>query len=143
MNVSGSFLGLKGVILFTPANLQASSMTVTVNAATINTGNNSRDGHLRKEEYFDVAQFPLISFTSAGITRSAKPGEYLMDGRISIKGVSRKISFPFTATLQDGHYLFVGEFKLNRRDFKVGGKSMVLSDNLLVKLSVKARSNGK
>ena len=54
LNVEGSFTNLKGTIIFDPANLPASSFNVSVAAATVNTGNNTRDSHLKKAEYFDA-----------------------------------------------------------------------------------------
>src|SRR5665647_1760107 len=136
LNVSGGFKGLKGKASFNPANLPASSINAAVDAATVNTGNGSRDSHLKKEEYFDVAKYPLISFVSTKITNSTKAGTLFIEGKITIKGVTKTISFPFTATPNSNGYLFEGEFKLNRRDFGVGGKSLVMSDNLTVSLSV-------
>jgi polyisoprenoid-binding protein YceI len=140
-SVSGSFKGLKGKISFDPVNLPASSVSASVDAATVNTGTGSRDTHLKKEEYFNVAAFPRIGFVSAKITRDAKEGNFLMEGKITIKGVTKAVSFPFRATAKNDGYLFEGEFKLDRRDFGVGGKSLVMSDNLLVTLSVFAKKN--
>ena len=62
-----------------------------------------------------------------------------MFGNITIKGVTKEIKFPFTFTAKDGGYLFEGEFKINRRDFGVGGKSFSISDELSVELSVFAK----
>lgn len=133
--VTGSFKGIQGTIRFLPENLAASAMDVTVDAKTVNTGINLRDNHLRKEEYFDVKKHPLIRFVSVRITPSSKTGTLFMFGKLTIKNVTRDISFPFTATEQDGGYLFNGEFKINRIDFGVGESSSV-SDNLTVVLNV-------
>jgi polyisoprenoid-binding protein YceI len=51
-----------------------------------------------------------------------------MFGVITIKNTSKEISFPFKQTSKDGGILFDGEFKLNRLDFGVGGKSFSMSD---------------
>lgn len=139
LNVGGSFKGLKGKMTFNPANLPASSVMVTIDANTVNTGNNSRDNHLRKEEYLNVAKFPLISFSSSKITKAATANSYVLEGKITIKGVAKNISIPFTAVSTNDGYLLEGEVKLNRRDFGVGGNSMVMSDNLTVALSVTAK----
>src|SRR4051812_31567402 len=72
LSVNGNFTGLKGKISFYPADLSASSISASVNASTINTGNESRDRHLKKEEYFDTAKYPLISFVSDRISNSTK-----------------------------------------------------------------------
>lgn len=139
LNVNGSFKGLKGKVTFNPANLPASSISASVDVATINTGNSSRDGHLKKEEYFHVAKYPVISFVSTKIINATKTGSLFIEGNITIKGITKAISFPFTAVPNSEGYLLKGEFKLNRRDFKVGGKSMVLGDNLTIALSIVAR----
>ncbi len=139
VSTTGNFKGLKGSIEFNAINPAASSFTVSVDAATINTGINARDNHLKKEEYFDVNKYPSITFASTKIEKSATQGAFIINGNISIKGVSKSISFPFTAVEQNGGFLFSGSFKLNRRDFKVGGNSITLSDNLIVSLEVFAK----
>lgn len=138
ISVSGSFTGLKGKIQFDPANLGASSVEATVDASSVNTGIDLRDDHLRKEEYFNVKNYPQIRFVSTKITKSNKAGIYLVVGNLTIRNVTKENSFPFTASLQNGGYLFKGEFKINRRDFNVGGNSFTLSDKLTVQLSVLA-----
>ncbi|MEP7108200.1 MAG: YceI family protein [Ferruginibacter sp.] len=140
-SVGGSFKGLKGKASFDPGDLAATSISATVDAATVNTGSGSRDSHLKKEDYFDVEKYPLISFIATKITNSTKEGVLFIEGKITIKGVTKTVSFPFTATPKPGGYLLEGEFKLNRRDFGVGGSSMVMSDNLTVSLSVFAKKN--
>ena len=139
LSVSGSFTGLRGKIIFNQADLPASSISAVVNTSTINTGNEARDRHLKKEEYFDIGKYPLISFVSARISNSTKPDVLFMEGKITIKDITRAISFPFTVTPRPDGYLYEGTFKLNRRDFGVGGSSMVMSDSLSVSLSVFAK----
>lgn len=139
--VLGTFKGLQGSIVFNPKSIASSSFNITVDAGTVNTDNGTRDKHLKKEDYFDVAKHSRISFVSTKISSSSKQGEFIVDGNITIKGVAKPVSFPFTATAQGDGYLFVGQFKLNRRDFGVGSSSWVLSDDLTVYLSVFARKN--
>jgi len=136
LTVIGSFKGLKGNIVFDENNLAASAITVSVDAATINTGNNSRDKHLKKDDYFDAGNHPTLQFVSTKIT--GKAGAYTMEGRLTIKGIAKIISFPFTATTIANGYKLQGQFRLNRRDFKVGGSSWVLADMLTVSLNVSA-----
>lgn len=138
VNVNGNFKGLQGTIRFNPAELNTAVFSVSVEANTINTGISSRDNHLRKDEYFGVQKYPKISVISKQVSPTDKKGSYLMIADVTIKGISREISFPFTAVSQNGGWLFTGEFKLNRRDFKLGKSSLILSDNLAVSLSVMA-----
>ncbi len=136
LNVTGSFTGLEGKINFDPANGAAANFIVSVSAASVNTGNGSRDKHLKKEDYFDVSNHPKITFVSSKITGSG--GSYLIEGLLTIKGVTKKISFSFTATPDAVSYRFAGQFRINRRDFNVGGDSWTLSDELTVSLNISA-----
>lgn len=137
-NTGGSFTGLTGSINYNPANIGATVFNVTVNAASINTDNKKRDEHLRKEEYFDASKFPVLNFKSTKVSNSGN-GVYIVDGFITIKGVSKPLSFPFKITTLSVGYLFQGSFELNRRDFGVGGSSAVLGDKLKATLSVFAK----
>lgn len=137
-SVTGSFKGLQGNISFDPNNLAASHLEVSIDAKTINTGIDARDKHLRKSDYFDVENYPQIKFVSVKISPSTKSGTLFIFGKLTIKNVTKDISFPFTAVPAENGYLFKGEFKINRRDFKVGGGSTI-SDNLAVMLSVVAK----
>ena len=136
VTISGSFKGLKGNIQFDPSNLPTSTIEATINASTINTGIDLRDDHLKKEEYFDVKNHPQIRFVSTKITPSNKSGTLFVFGKLTIKNITKDISFPFTATPQNNGFLFNGEFKINRRDYTVGGSSFTLGDNLTVQLSI-------
>jgi polyisoprenoid-binding protein YceI len=139
IKTGGDFTGLKGNIKFAPENLSVSSIDVTVDANTIDTDNESRDGHLRQKEYFDVAAYKTIRFKSTKITVSTVAGRYYVFGELTIKGVTKPVEFGFGATPKDGGYVFDGTFRINRRDFGVGGSSISLSDNLTVSLSVLAK----
>ncbi len=136
VNVSGSFQGLRGTIHFNEQDLPGSFCKVSVDAATVNTGIKSRDNHLRKPDYFDVQQYPKISFVSVKISAAKLPGDYLMTGILTLKGHSREISFPFTVQHEKEGLRLTGTTKINRRDFSVGGSSLILSDNVLITISV-------
>lgn len=141
INTGGSFDGLAGSITFDPANLSTASFNVTVDAKTVDTDIEARDNHLRKAEYFDVEKYPKISFKSTKITATNKDGYLYMFGVITIKNVSKEISFPFSQTSKDGGILFKGDFKLNRKEFGVGGSSFSLSDDVSIELSIFAKKN--
>jgi len=139
IKTGGDFKGLKGNIKFYPANPAASSFDITVDAGTIDTDNDSRDDHLRKPEYFDVAKYKTIELKSTKVTFSKTAGRFYVFANLTIKGVTKPIEFGFAATPKNGGYIFDGEFQINRRDFGVGGNSVSLSDKLTVSLSVFAK----
>jgi polyisoprenoid-binding protein YceI len=138
VTVTGTFTGLKGNILFDPGAPANATFNLSVNTSTVNTGIDARDRHLKKEDYFNVEKFPLITFLSTKVSASNKPDVFIVTGNITIKGTTQAISFPFTAKALQNGYLFTGTFKLNRRDFRVGSGSLILSDNLDVSFSVHA-----
>ena len=141
INTGGTFDGLSGNITFDPASLATASFNVSVDTKTVDTDMEARDNHLRKAEYFDAEKFPKLSFRSTKVTTTNKEGYLFMFGIITIKNVSKEISFPFTQKSKDDGILFEGEFKLNRRDFGVGGKSFSMSDELTVELSIFAKKS--
>jgi polyisoprenoid-binding protein YceI len=136
--VTGSFKGLKGTILFDPNEPGKSAFDVTVDASSVNTGISMRDDHLRSESYFDVKNYPRIHFVSTRVTASDKEGTLFVFGKLTIKNTTKEISFPFTARPRDEGFVFNGEFRINRRDFHVGGSGTV-SNELLVNLEVIAK----
>ncbi len=136
--VDGSFKGLKGTIEFDPAKPAEAKFDVSIDANTIFTDNGMRDDHLREESYFDVKNHPHISIVSTKVAQSGKAGNFVFSGILEIKAVKKEISFPFSATPSEGGFVFKGEFKINRKDFNIGGSSTI-SDNVNVILNVVAK----
>jgi polyisoprenoid-binding protein YceI len=139
ININGSFTGLQGNIKFDINHVSDANFDVSVDVNTVNTGIEMRDSHLRNDTYFDVKNYPRIHFVSTKVTASTKAGVLFIFGKLTIKNQTRDISFPFTATTTNDGYLFKGVFNINRRDFDVGGSS-IISDNLEVQLSVLAKN---
>jgi polyisoprenoid-binding protein YceI len=136
--ISGTVTGLKGAVTFDPKNLSGCAFQVTAETATVNTGIEMRDGHLKKEEYLSATEFPTLSFVSTKVTPSTKPDYLFLFGNLTIKGVTKAISFPFQAVPNGDGYTFTGSFSINRRDYTVGGASLSMSDNIDVTLKVVA-----
>ncbi|MHA4811801.1 YceI family protein [Flavitalea flava] len=136
--VSGSFTGLQGKISFDPRETANSRFEVSVDASTINTDNGVRDEHLKKQNYFDVQNYPRMHFVSTSITPSDINNTYKISGKLTIKNKTKEISFPFIATPMGNDYIFSGEFTINRKDFDIGGSSTI-SNNLTVVLALFAK----
>jgi polyisoprenoid-binding protein YceI len=134
----GSLAAPEGDILFNPDDLAKSSFHVTIKSTSINTDNDSRDEHLREEDYFDVKNYPLIHFESDNIRATSKKGDYEAVGKLTIKKTSREIHLPFTAEKSGDGYLLNGSFKMNRKDYGVGGSSTI-SNEITVEIRVLAR----
>ena len=136
LNVNGNFSGLKGIITFDPKNLASSEIDVSVNSNSVNTDNNSRDKHLRQADYFDVEKYPLIIFKSSKISPASRLNRYNVEGILTIKGISKPLKLEMIGLEKDEKLELKCNFEINRRTFKVGGNSLVLSDivkmNLLI-----------
>jgi len=126
--VTGSFKGLKGVILFDPKELSGSSFEVSIDAATISTGIRLRDNDLRKDKYFDVQQYPAIIIKSKAITKGPHENEYLLSALLTMKGKTLPISFPFTAVQKNSGYILKGQFHINRLEFNIGPDNSIDKD---------------
>ena len=132
INTKGSFKGLKGKIKWNPENPASSSFDVSIDVNTINTGIELRDKDLQKENYFNAAKYPTINFVSTSVAANN------VTGNLTIKGVTKQVTIPFTVAPSGNGYLFQGNFSISRKDFGVGGGSVVLSDHVDVSLKVQA-----
>jgi len=132
INTKGSFKGLKGTIKWDAANPSNSLFNVSVDVSTINTGIELRDKDLQKENYFNAAKYSTINFVSTSVNTTNATGN------LTIKGVTKQITIPFTVTPSGNGYMFQGNFSISRKDFGVGGGSVVLSDHVDVSLKVQA-----
>ncbi|MDP4282913.1 MAG: YceI family protein [Bacteroidota bacterium] len=143
ISTGGDFTGLKGEIQFLPDNITSSQFNVSVAASTIDTDNSLRDKSLVGDEYFDTAKYPQIKIVSTKIDKTNKTatGFYYFSGNITMHGVTKTISFPFQAEKIQDDYLFTGKFEINRLDFGIGEKSMVLGNTVSVSLSILAKKS--
>ena len=110
---SGEFRGLKGVISFDEANLVASKFNVTIDVASINTGNGMKNTHAKSAKWFDAEKYPTISFESSAITKTSTG--YEAKGTLTMHGVKKEITVPFTFT----NNIFTAGFEVNRLDYNV------------------------
>lgn len=138
--VNGSFSGLQGNIRFDPGHPDQCFFDVSVDAASVNTDNSMRDEHLKKDNYFDVKTYPRIHFQSMKISGANKAGDFIVSGKLTIKNTTREISFPFSAVTSQNGYVFKGSFRINRKDFKIGGSSTI-SDELELMLNITAEKS--
>ncbi|MBS0031202.1 YceI family protein [Chitinophaga sp. 22321] len=136
--VNGYFKGLKGNIRFDPHDLKSAAIDATVAVKTISTGIGKRDRDLLEEKYFDAAKHPVMRMVSTTITASDKANTYQMKAELTIKGVTKTISFPFTAVVSGNGCQLNGQFTINRKDFKVGPDNAI-DDKLTVVLKVLAK----
>lgn len=90
-NVSGKFDDFSGSIDINYEQPALSSVSFSVQAASVNTGNEKRDDHLRSADFFNVERHPEISFKSTKV-KALADGNYQVSGDLSLLGVTKSIT---------------------------------------------------
>jgi polyisoprenoid-binding protein YceI len=145
-NVVGQFRTFEGSINLDRANPNKSSVDFTIQAASIDTGSENRDKHLRSADFFDVEKFPTITFKSASVAPKSKE-QFDVTGDLTMHGVTKRVTLPvtflgFQKTSRGEKAGFEIETTLNRKDFGVtwnrpldqGG--FMLSDDVKVSINL-------
>jgi polyisoprenoid-binding protein YceI len=134
--VNGSLQGLTASLHFEPNNLAMASISGSVQVKTLDTGIGLRNKHLRSDDYFHEAKFPLIQFAATSISKEGN--FYKAKGKLTIKDISKPVDIPFTFEEKGKTGVFKAEFSLNRRDYGVGGNSWTLSDEVFISIILTA-----
>jgi len=147
-NVKGKFNKFDSSIVFNEKTKKVSAITLTIEAASIDTNEADRDKHLRGSDFFETEKFPQITFTSNGATLK-KDEVTLVRGKLKIRNISKDINLKITylGMAKDPwgnvHYVFEAEGKLKRSDFGLNWNKtldqggVVISDD--VKLVIEAQ----
>jgi polyisoprenoid-binding protein YceI len=135
IKTNGTVSGLQGDIQFDPAHLNTSVIEVTADANTINTDNDSRDTHIKSDEFFDVAHFPKIAMKSVSFKHKSG-NNYIGQFMLTLKDKTKQLDVPFSYIETGNTAALKGTLKLNRLDFGVGGSSLVLADDVVVTIEV-------
>lgn len=123
--VNGRFTRVSGTLSFDPSDVAASSVEVEIDAASLFTGVERRDHHLRSADFLDAERFPAITFRSTGV-EVAGLDHCKVHGDLTIRGVTRPITLDarFTGPCgfddDDRHYTTYGiraTAEVNREDF--------------------------
>ena len=137
-------LSFGALIVFDAADLAHSSIKTTIDMTGPKSGNATRDAMLILPAWFNGKDFPQAHFDTTSIT--AKGGDkYEAVGTLSIKGIAKPVTLPFTLTIKGNTAHAVGETTIQRLDFKIGdGKdfappTVVLGVKVTVDLSATRR----
>ncbi len=96
VNIRGSFTEYEGELLLTNGETHSLVLNATIDVASVDTGNTSRDDHLRSADYFEVETLPEIIFKSAGVV--PHNGGYALVGDLTIKDVTQEVTLPLTVS---------------------------------------------
>ncbi|TAF64201.1 MAG: YceI family protein [Cytophagales bacterium] len=134
-NVDGQLYGMTASVYFDLQNLQSATISASVDVNTLETGITARDKHLKAADYFNVAQYPTIRMKSVSFLHKGG-GQYVGTFDLTIKGTTKTVQMPFSFQESGSNAIFSGSFEINRLDFGVGDKSMVLDDKVKVSISL-------
>ncbi len=140
INTGGDISGVKGTIKFNAKKPASAAMDVTAKVSTIDTDNEKRDTHLNEADYFDTEKYPEIRMVSTKILPGKDLKNFIFQGKLTIKNVTKIIVFPFTAVSKKDLAVFKGDFEIKRSDFGIGKPSATLSDKVKVSLTVSAKA---
>ncbi len=126
---SGVFRAWNADIRFEPANLAGSSVTASIDVASAVTGDADRDQALPTPTFFAAARFPRAVFT-ANQFRAVAPGRYLAIGQLSLRGVAKPLTLPFSLVITGHQAKMTAAIALNRLAFGVGQDEWKSTDAL-------------
>ena len=149
--VRGSFKVFEGTAHIDTANPSASSVSLTIDAASVTTGNADRDGHLLSGDFFKKEEHPHLTFTSTGVSFDGETWE--ITGDLTINGVAHPVTVPFeqTGSAKDPYgnirVGFEGATSINRADWgltfnaalETGG--VLISDKVKLEFDISAIKN--
>jgi len=133
VNVDGHFNTFSIIVDFN-SDKQLENVTGIIEVNSIETGIDSRDEHLLKEDYFDATKHKYISLQSTSISKVSNT-EYNVEADLTIKGKTKKITVPLTIQKMEDSYKVMASFKVNRKDFDVGGRSFVMSKTVKIEVT--------
>ena len=147
--VKGKFMDFNINLTNDERDVTKSSVNVVIKAASVNTGIEGRDKHLRTADFFDVEKFPEITFQSSRIEKRNK--QLIAHGTLTMHGVSKEISLPFTITGVDENadktkknVGYSASLVLNRRDYGINYTHKTvpnfIGDNITVEIDLITRA---
>jgi polyisoprenoid-binding protein YceI len=150
--VRGRFDKFEGTIV-TAADPLASTVTADVDLSSVNTGNETRDNHVRSEDFFHVEKHPTMSFRSTAVRPDGD--NFLLDGDLTLRGITKPVTFRlevngFGPDAYGGTRVgFSATTEINRNDWEVsfngvipgGNNAVVLSEKVTVNLEIEAVLN--
>jgi polyisoprenoid-binding protein YceI len=140
--VRGRFTDFSGTIQFDAAHPEQSSLTFSINTASIDTGTPDRDAHLRSADFFAVDQHPTITFTSSRVTRRSDE-LFDVEGTLTIRDKAKQLTLPVTHLGKavdpwgNERIGFETEITINRKDFGLNWNAALETGGFLVGDEVK------
>jgi len=143
--INGAFSGYNAVIAFDPARLDASHVRVSIDLASVASGDGDRDSSLRSDSFFNVDAFPKAVFEASKFSKSDAT-HFVAHGKLTLHGVTKPCDLAFTLTIRDKTAQVSGAADIDRTAFGVGTGDWAKTDAVPAKthvaITLKARRNG-
>jgi polyisoprenoid-binding protein YceI len=139
MNAEGHFGRFSGDVLADPNNPGGARITLSIDAASLDTGIQMRDKHLRSADFFDIERFPTITFQSLRVEAAGRRATVI--GRLSLHGVTREIAVPVDVQITETALVATGEFIVNRGEYAMNYNSLLnpIGNEVRVAFTFRAR----
>lgn len=139
MNAQGRFSRFSGDVIVDPATLTDARITLAIEAASIDTGIEMRDNHLRSSDFFDVGRFPTVAFESLRVESSGRRATVI--GRLTLRGVTREVAVPIDVQIASTALVASGEFIVNRGEYGMNYNSVLnpIGNEVRVMFTFRAR----
>ena len=141
-HVTGHFDKFEGAFDYDAKSPAAWKAAASIDAASINTGIQKRDDHLRSADFFDVARFPRILFASERVAPAA--GKVVVTGRLTLRGVSREVSVPVEVEVGEKALRARGEFVIRMSDYGISYRSFMnpIRDEVTIVFDLRGMADG-
>jgi polyisoprenoid-binding protein YceI len=136
--VEGRFPKFIAEVSYDPKKPAASSARIEVDLGSVDTGSAEADAEVAKKSWFNVAAFPAARFASTAV-RPLDAGRLEVKGTLSIKGISRDLTFPVTVKPAAGTTTFEGAFPILRLQYKIGEGAWSDTDTVADEVQVRFR----
>lgn len=133
IHVDGRFNKSSITTNFTDPDPSKWMLSGTVETNSIDTDNEKRDKHIKEEDYFDVVNYPQITLEATKFKKISET-KYDVTVSLTIKKTTKTLTIPVEIIGDGNSFKLRSDFEINRRDFDVGGSSLILSNT--VKISV-------
>ena len=139
MNAEGHFGRFSGDVVADPDGPAGARINLTIDAASLDTGIEMRDKHLRSSDFFDVDRFPTVVFQSLRVEAAGRRATVV--GRLTMHGVTREISVPIDVQITNTALVASGEFIVNRGEYGINYNSFVnpIGNEVRVAFTFRAR----
>ncbi len=139
----GGFGTFKGTVDVVDGAPEKSKVDVQIDAESLTSDTEKLTGHLKSPDFFDVKAHPKATFVSTEIKKGGENGAtHTVTGNLTIKGITKTISFPATVAVSGDTANVDAEFAINRRDFSLNYAGMpndLIRDNVVIKLLIRAK----